>query len=118
MIKKIGNMVLVWISILCLSTIIILVQSTCYDSNPVMLFTAGYVVAALICVMMFCTILSICLNGTESCKVNIGEKAALKVSKEETSATEKSLSEITTEPVLEKVTPDVVEGLHEALASD
>lgn len=62
MIGKIWKLALIWISVLCLSGVICIMYALESGLVQETYFTSGYVVGALICVMMLCTILSVILK--------------------------------------------------------
>lgn len=62
MISKIWKLVLIWISVLCLSSIIIIMTALSEGGSYDKYFVSGYTVAALICITMFCTVLSVILK--------------------------------------------------------
>lgn len=62
MIGKIWKLVLIWISVLCLSGVVCIMYALESGLVQETYFTSGYIVGALICVMMLCTILSVILK--------------------------------------------------------
>lgn len=62
MIGKIWKLALIWISVLCLSGVVCIMYALESGLVQETYFTSGYVVGALICVMMLCTILSVILK--------------------------------------------------------
>lgn len=62
MVGKIWKLALIWISVLCLSSVVCIMYALESGLIQETYFTSGYVVGALICVMMLCTILSVILK--------------------------------------------------------
>lgn len=58
MISRIWKLILIWISVLCLSGVACIMFALKSGLLQETYFVSGYVVCALICIMMFCTILS------------------------------------------------------------
>lgn len=62
MVGKIWKLALIWISVLCLSSVVCIMYALESGLIQETYFTSGYVVGALICVMMLCTIISVILK--------------------------------------------------------
>lgn len=62
MISRIWKIIMVWISVLCLSTVLLITWALESGNTIPIYFVSGYVIAILICILMFCTILSIILS--------------------------------------------------------
>lgn len=63
MINKIWKIILIWISVLCLSSVICIMNAVRVPCTEEFYFVGGYLVGALISIMMLCTVIALILHN-------------------------------------------------------